>query len=198
MMQAIETPVLEAAAVSPEKPARTLHDYDAPIRETLAAIRFYSMVRCAALPLFCAAFAVLVAAFYDFTVVPRSVVVQAGIALSLIVGIFVITLSRHLIVLWHGLDAIFLHAPQWHVTRTHRHNATLWTARWVMFAPYPVTLVFWLEQLVNYVLFHLQMQNETLRLVLSAGFSLLAGVLMAHIAWRVWTTAEHLDHGSPF
>lgn len=193
-MQVMETPVLESAANMQPKLVLGLHDYDAPIRETLAAIRFYCAVRSAALPLFCVAFAALVAAFYDFTAIPRGLVVQAGVALSLVVGIFVVALSRHVIVLWHGLDAIFVHAPQWRVTRAHRHNATLWATRWVMFLPYPITFVFWFDQLVYYVLFRLQVENEVVRYSLAFGLALLVGALMTHVAWRVWTAAEHHDH----
>ena len=202
MVQPVETPAIEAITKASPKPVLEaspkavlgIHDYDAPIRETLAAIRCYTMLRFFALPFFFLAFAVLTAAFYDYTAIPRGLVVQAGIALSLIVGIFAIVLSRHLIVLWHSLDTVFIEAPQWRVTRAHRHNGTLWTLRWILFAPYPIALVFWLDQLMYYLLFLLRLENDWLRYGLAFGLALLAGALMLHVAWRVWTAAEHYDH----
>lgn len=198
MAHAVETPALDAVTKAPCMPVLGMHDYDAPIKETLAAIRCYGMLRSAALPFFFIAFAALVTAFYDYTAIPRGLVVQAGIALSLIVGIFVIAMSRHLIVLWHGLDAIFINAPQWRVTRAHRHNGTLWTTRWVMFAPYPIAFVFWLDQLFYYAFFRLHVENELFRYSLAFTLALFAGGVMARIAWRVWTSAERLDHETAY
>lgn len=194
MAQPIEALALEAVTPPEPAPALGTQDYDAPIKETLAAIRCYSTMRFLTLPFFVVAFAALVAAFYDYTAIPRGLVVQAGIGLSLVVSIFAIVLSRNLIVLWHSLDTVFAKAPQWRITRAHRHNGTLWTTRWVLFTPYPIALVFWLDQLFYYMLFRLQVVNELLRYSLACGLSLLAGAVMMHIAWRVWTSAERHDN----
>lgn len=190
MSQAIESPfaatsIAPQASVSPEP-----HLVDEPIKQTLATIRCYNILRFIALPFFFIACSLLVRAFYDYTAIPRSLVVQVGIALSLIVGIFETVLSRNLIVLWKSLDRLFVDAPHWKVTRAHRHNATLWTMRWALFAPYPVALVFWLDQLLYYAFSQVPFENDAMRYAIAMGLALAAGAAMARITWQTWSRAE--------
>jgi hypothetical protein len=166
------------------------YDLSEPVKETLSMIRAHSTIRFIALPFFVGAIALLAKAFYDQTAIPKILIVQAGLGLCLVGAAFEIVLSRNLISWWQGLDALFDKAPQWKIVRAHRNNDALWTVRWALFLPYPVTLVFWLDQLLYYILSKSPIDSPTVLYIVAIALSLLAGGAIVFTAWKVWIKAE--------
>jgi hypothetical protein len=125
--------------------------YAEPIKETLASTRTHSTIRFVALPFFLAAFGLLAKELSDsVSKVPLMLIALVGIVLSVVSCSLEVVLSRNLIAWYTALDRLKERAPHWGIVSVHRESrAAVQWVRWALFAPYPLSLWFWLYQVIS-------------------------------------------------
>lgn len=125
---------------------------DEAIKETLALIRAHSTIRFVMLPFILGALAVLAHAFYLEPRMPRSLMAAVALSVSGFACVFEAVLSRNLIRWWRALREMPGFEVRWRPVLAHRNGHALWWARWALFLPYAVSLVFWFDQLAYHLL----------------------------------------------
>lgn len=142
--------------VFPRRPLRTASappvPADGPIQETLTLIRSHSTIRFAMLPFILGALAVLAHAFYREPGIPRHLTATVALTVAAFACVFETVLSRNLITWWQALRQTPGFDARWGPVVAHRNDQALWSARWALFLPYAVSLVFWFDQLTYHLL----------------------------------------------
>lgn len=147
------------------------------IRETLQIIRNTSNIRFLALPVFFTSFGVLAKIYLspDDKLQDKQLIPALGLGMAFAFLAFETVLSRNLIAWWKAIAAGAAETA-WTMTHAHRNEVALWSARLVLFSPYPVALAYWAAKLNWY----------------STGYLLLDALLVSIPSIVVWCSALYL------